>query len=169
GGFRRRCGWGVGRAIREDLPRQGQLLARTVRRQDLAGRCLAGILEGNSDAVILGVRSRAARPYPGGSESRNRLSGTPTWPVLLFGAPAIARAVWIGRPGTWTDQIGSPNVPAPRVRPRHGSDSARRRRVHQVPRIPGTTTVRNRAAAAPCERDAGAPGHPRRGRNRGLV
>src|SRR5205807_796251 len=118
---------------------------------------------------ILGVRCRAARPYPGGSESRNRLSGTPTWPVLLFGAPAAARVVWISRPGTLTGQRGSRNVPAPRIVSRRGSDPARRRRVHQVPRIPGTTTVRNRAAAAPCERDAGALGHPRRGRNRGLV
>src|SRR5437016_12804604 len=83
--------------------------------RDLAGSRLARILERNSDAVILGVRCRAARPYPGGSESRNRLSGTPTWPVLLFGAPATARAVWIGRPGTWTDQIGSPRSEERRV------------------------------------------------------
>ena len=42
------------------------------------------ILERNSDAVILEVRRRLARPCLEGSKSRNRLSETCAWPVLFW-------------------------------------------------------------------------------------
>src|SRR5207245_5585622 len=51
---------------------------------DLAVHAAWCILERNSDAVILEVRRRAARPCLEGSKSRNRLSERCAWPVVFF-------------------------------------------------------------------------------------
>src|SRR2546430_3676853 len=52
--------------------------------RDLAVRRHEPILRNKSDALNPEAQCRAVRPCVGGSESRNRLSGTPTWPGFAF-------------------------------------------------------------------------------------
>jgi len=62
-----------------------------LRHCDLAVARHGRILRNNSDALNPEARCRVARPWLGGSKSRNRLSGTPTWPVLLSRSPAVRK------------------------------------------------------------------------------
>src|SRR5438105_2447861 len=61
-----------------------RLSGSTLAVRDLAVRRHGPILRNNSDALNPEAQCRAVRPCLGGSESRNRLSGTPTWPGFAF-------------------------------------------------------------------------------------
>ena len=84
-------GWHAGRLPSCAAGRRAPDSPRAFRRDALASRRPGCILEHNSDAVIPEARCRAARLCLEGSESRNRLSGTPTWPVFLSPARRFER------------------------------------------------------------------------------
>src|SRR2546430_13684774 len=67
---------------RRELPPVEEHICDAV--SDLAVHAAWCILERNSDAVILEVRRRAARPCLEGSKSRNRPSERCAWPVVFL-------------------------------------------------------------------------------------
>ena len=75
---------GQGRARRKPLISRQMPREAAARRDRLAAGPRRSILKHNSDARNPGTRCRAARPCPGGSKSRNRLSETLARPVVFF-------------------------------------------------------------------------------------